>query len=309
MRVASARCVSWSPRSRSKCPAPRGLRAEMATMKKTGIELSARPPLCLIAASVLSIFSMMSGIAYAGPVPLAIYSVSLSSEAAHEEPSLSGTTPIPCFSVPTQAVCAGVPTTDSAEASATSGPITVSASGGGLTSAQAGIEYFFRIDGPANKLVSFNLSGSGATSLSSGDSTLDGSVDLFSFGNGNINDIVSDTNLALMCESQLPGACGTVASSFILDQELAIESNTVMAIDLNVIGEDGGTAGGYGGSIDPVITIDPLFVAEGFTLELSPNVSQISASSVPEPASIALLAAGLAGLGAMRRKRTNAIIA
>jgi hypothetical protein len=71
----------------------------------------------------------------------------------------------------------------------------------------------------------------------------------------------------------------------------------------------GTNLGATSASIDPVITIDPTFLADnpGFGLAFSPNIQQETTepttSSVPEPASIVLVAAGLIGLGAVRRRK------
>ena len=56
--------------------------------------------------------------------------------------------------------------------------------------------------------------------------------------------------------------------------------------------------GPFSAAIDPLITIDPSSVAAGYSLELSPNVTQsVVAPSVPEPSTWTMLLAGFAVLG------------
>ena len=68
---------------------------------------------------------------------------------------------------------------------------------------------------------------------------------------------------------------------------------------------DGGT--GFTATLDPILQIAPDFLATNpnFVLELSENIPS-APLSVPEPSSIVLLAAGLFGMGFIRRRRIAA---
>jgi hypothetical protein len=114
----------------------------------------------------------------------------------------------------------------------------------------------------------------------------------------------------IACSSS-PGSCN-FTDTFVVDTELSAPSNTVEMIALDVAGQTSPQSpASYSASIDPIITIDPAFVAQGFTLELSPGVSQPSAASVPEPATWAMMLAGFAGLAiaGFRRARRNRLVA
>jgi hypothetical protein len=80
-------------------------------------------------------------------------------------------------------------------------------------------------------------------------------------------------------------------------------------VEIQLSGSTAGFGGGpYTATIDPMITIDPSSAAEGYTLVLSPNVTQDSvAPSVPEPSTWAMLLTGFAALGfACRARRRGA---
>jgi hypothetical protein len=63
----------------------------------------------------------------------------------------------------------------------------------------------------------------------------------------------------------------------------------------------------YTATIDPMITIDPSSAAEGYSLVLSPNVTQESlGNSVPEPATWVMALTGFAALGFAYRVRRRA---
>jgi hypothetical protein len=157
--------------------------------------------------------------------------------------------------------------------------------------ASATVDFYFMIKGPKNEQVTYHLKSSGSTSV---------------FGGGQATALLylEGTLLNYACSSSMTGYCA-VSDHFQFDTDFSATSNTqeVLEIDLN-----GGTAAFGGGpfmaSADPMITVDPLYANQGYSLELSPNVTQGSlASSVPEPGTWAMVLIGFAALGFAYRVR------
>jgi len=105
----------------------------------------------------------------------------------------------------------------------------------------------------------------------------------------------------------MTGYCA-VSDHFQFDTAFSATSNTLekLEIDLN-----GGTAAFGGGpfmaSADPMITVDSLYANQGYSLELSPNVTQDGlANSVPEPATWVMALTGFIALGFAYRVRRRA---
>ena len=92
----------------------------------------------------------------------------------------------------------------------------------------------------------------------------------------------------------------------VTDSPYSVQLNTVQRIDMTISGGTAWSAGGTGFSatLDPLVEIDPAFLLThpGFSLEFSANIPT-AATSVPEPASVAIFGTGLAALGVVRRKR------
>jgi hypothetical protein len=155
----------------------------------------------------------------------------------------------------------------------------------------ATVDFYFSIEGPKKEQVTFHLQGGGATSV---------------FGGGQATALLylNGTLLNYACSSSMTGYCA-VSDKFAFDTDFSATSNTqeVLEIDLN-----GGTTpfggGPFTAQADPIITVDPLYANQGYSLVLSPNVTQESlANSVPEPATWVMALTGFAALGFAYRVR------
>jgi PEP-CTERM motif len=159
----------------------------------------------------------------------------------------------------------------------------------------ATVDFYFRFKGPANQGVTYHLKSSGATSIFGG-----GQATAFLYLDG--------TLLNYACSSSMVGYCA-VSDQFAFDTDFAAPSNTVQKLEIDLYGGTAAFGGGpYSAAIDPMITLDSVYANQGYSLELSPNVTQDSvAPSVPEPSTWAMLLAGFAALGfAYRAQRRGA---
>jgi PEP-CTERM motif len=159
----------------------------------------------------------------------------------------------------------------------------------------ATVDFYFSIKGPKKEQVTFHLKASGSTSV---------------FGGGQATALLylNDTLLNYACSSSTVGYC-VVSDHFQFDTDFSATSNGQEVLEIDLAGGTAAFGGGpYSAAIDPMITVDPAYAAQGYSLELSPNVTQESvASSAPEPSTWAMLLAGFAALGfAYRAQRRRA---
>jgi hypothetical protein len=161
----------------------------------------------------------------------------------------------------------------------------------------ATVDFYFRFKGPANQKVTYHLQSSGATSIFGG-----GQATAFIYLDG--------TLLNYACSSSMVGYCA-VLNAFAFNTDFAAPTNTVQKLEIDLSGGTAAFGGGpYSAAIDPMITLDPAYVAQGDTLELSPNVTQESvAPSAPEPATWVMALTGFAALGFAYRVRRRARLA
>jgi hypothetical protein len=174
-------------------------------------------------------------------------------------------------------------------------------SGSALSSRDVGanssidVVYYFMFVGLAGGAVDYHWSASGSTSVFGG-----GAAFAQLYKNG-----LSDGSA---CSSSIVGGCGAIGNSFAFNSVFAAPANTAQMVEIQLAGSTAGFGGGpYTATIDPMITIDPISAAEGYSLVLSPNVTQESlGNSVPEPATWVMALTGFAALGFAYRVRWRA---
>jgi hypothetical protein len=161
---------------------------------------------------------------------------------------------------------------------------------------EATIDFYFLIKGPADQNVTYHLKSSGATSISGG-----GQATAFLYLDG--------TLLNYACSSSMVGYCA-VSDQFAFDTDFSAPSNTVQKLEIDLYGGTAAFGGGpYSAAVDPMITVDSADVAQGYSLELSPNVTQSVGPSAPEASTWAMLLTGFAALGFAYRVRRRAPVA
>jgi hypothetical protein len=235
------------------------------------------------------------GTAHALTVPLATFNASLEVFGNSDDGSTPGSYSIDDFCNNSGCGSASaVMTSNVAGEQTTSGSALSSLDIGANSSID--IIYYFYFPGPAGGTVDYHWSAVGVTSVFGA-----GAAFAHLYKNG-----LSD---GVACSSSLFNGCGAIGDSFSFDEEFAAPANTLQMVEIQLSGSTAGFGGGpYTATIDPMITIDPSSAAEGYTLVLSPNVTQESvAPSVPEPSTWAMLLTGFAALGfAYRARRRGA---
>jgi hypothetical protein len=161
----------------------------------------------------------------------------------------------------------------------------------------ATVDFYFLIKGPKTEPVTFHLKASGSTSVFGG-----GQATAMLFLNG--------TLLNTACSSSMTGFCA-VSDHFGFDTDFSVTANTQSVLEIDLLGGTTPFGGGpFTASVDPMITVDPSFAEQGYSLELSPNVTQGGpASAVPEPGTWVMALTGFAALGFAYRVRRRAPVA
>jgi PEP-CTERM motif len=234
-----------------------------------------------------------SGAAFANPVPDGTFFLSLEALGQYGDYSSPGDE--------TDSYCRSLGSCGTASGTMTSNVNgQQSISGSAMTRQDLGaeseitIDYYFRFDGPAGGTVNYYLRASGATSINGG-----ASATATLYKNGLLD--------GFACSSSTSDYCA-VSDDFAFDTEFSAPANTVQKIEMDLWGTTNAFGGGpYSASIDPMITVAPNSVAQGYSLELSPNVTQDSiAPSVPEPPTWVMALTGFAALGFACRYRRRA---
>jgi hypothetical protein len=176
------------------------------------------------------------------------------------------------------------------------------------------IYYDFTVTGgapgtPVPVLVETNMLTSGTSSTDPNNATLTQAL-IYAFRLNDSLQVVGNDGFINVCTDS-PTGC-TDPSSFSGNLALTLNSGSTEELYLFVAAAVSVSQGGQASaSIDPYIYIDPSFAdADQYSIELSagvgtgrPAAAPPAGGDIPEPASLAILGAGLAGLRLIRRKK------
>jgi PEP-CTERM motif len=161
--------------------------------------------------------------------------------------------------------------------------------------AQAVLNFSYEVVGPLGSTAMVPLVFTGGVSLAASPA---GST----FGTINV---FNNTGLVATIHTCLHDlTCGSETAPTLTNYPFTIEANTVGGIGMEVYGivevnlSQGPIASGsFSATADPILAIDPAFLAAnpGYTLVFSPGF--VVSPSVPEPSTWAMLLVGFAGLG------------
>jgi hypothetical protein len=163
--------------------------------------------------------------------------------------------------------------------------------------------YYYAVLGPADTYLPVTITGSisaGGTLDATSQATLNwanGGTDTENYGAGAVSKTGS------VCSACEP-AYDLPVVNYAVSQTYDVLSNTQLAIYLYVLPQvsSGGqqlSATAFA-TIDPMLTLTPTEIADGYSIELSPNITP-APPALPETSTWAMLLIGLGGLGAMSR--------
>jgi hypothetical protein len=241
----------------------------------------------------------------AAPLPLATFIISPDGTGGPTTPKSQTVTFCNSFDI-------GGCETSSASAGGFTASVTGNTQGGSLTqaaSATAEITYYYQITGTANVLVPLHITGAVSTFVSGAGSNTRAQASILSGGTfGNV----------VACAETVTGnaaRCGGLPTSATLNADYSLLTNTPDQIqlkasglsNLSAFGTSGIGAGSFFAQADPLITIDPLFLAShpGFSLQLSSNIS-----AIPVPGGLPLMISALSclvGLAGHKRRIQSAV--
>lgn len=193
---------------------------------------------------------------------------------------------------------AGASFTNAASSLLVNGNPTASASGGAGTWAQAILDFYFVVSGPAGTQVPVNVTGTVSVSRPAGSTANLQAV--ISRADADLNPI---DPMLFACFGTADPACSR--GSGILTQtatiSYSVDVNTTQAVFMFAyVDARTATSGNFSAFADPVVSIDPGFAhAADYRIFLSPGI----AAAVPEPASGWSLAIGLLGLAHVVKRR------
>lgn len=185
----------------------------------------------------------------------------------------------------------------------------VSVNATGLGAGGSSLYYEFEVSGPANKIVSATITGSGGATVSNpslGAASASLQIGLADGDTAVYSEYLPYGGPYLVNDAVCVGACGSGGQSsglFSVNGPFDLETDMVYAVEMNTqysIGPGAVTASAF---VDPTITLDTTDPA--YSLEFSPGL--IPTSTTPEPSSLLLVATGLLGGARVIRRRLFAI--
>lgn len=165
------------------------------------------------------------------------------------------------------------------------------------------LDYWYSVNGPANVPVPLRISGFIDLSVEGPSTWMIGRIWYTTASNpGGISFQACASDLLYVCQANsihLDHSSTSAIQRTLSNQLYHVTANSLQAVQLNIGGNaspSGGAGGHYSGLVDPVITIDPAFLAAnpGYSLSFSEGLA-----AVPAPGALVLLGTALGAL-AMR---------